>query len=71
MITKLKTYNAEDFFLTPIDPSKGEMIIEDMVPKGLTVLAGSPKSCKSWMALDMALAVTAGRSGYALAKNAS
>ena len=61
MITKLKTYNAEDFFLTPIDPSKGEMIIEDMVPKGLTVLAGSPKSCKSWMALDMALAITAGR----------
>lgn len=61
MITKLKTYNAEDFFLTPIDPSKGEMIIDDMVPKGLTVLAGSPKSCKSWMALDMALAITAGR----------
>lgn len=61
MITKLKTYNAEDFFLTPIDPSKGEMIIEGMVPKGLTVLAGSPKSCKSWMALDMALAITAGR----------
>lgn len=61
MISKLQTYNAEDFFLTPIDPAKGEMVIEDMVPKGLTVLAGSPKSCKSWMALDMALAVTAGR----------
>ena len=61
MISKLQTYNAEDFFLTPIDPAKGEMAIEDMVPKGLTVLAGSPKSCKSWMALDMALAVTAGR----------
>ena len=69
MITKLKTYNAEDFFLTPIDPSKGEMIIEDMVPKGLTVLAGSPKSCKSWMALDMALAVTAGRSFLGKATN--
>ncbi len=62
MNKKLKTYNAEDFFLTPIDPSNGEMIIEDMVPKGLTVLAGSPKSCKSWMALDMALAITEGRS---------
>ena len=61
MTNKLKTFNAEDFFLTPINPAKGEMVIEDMVPKGLTVLAGSPKSCKSWMALDMALAVTAGR----------
>jgi len=62
MTEKLKTYNAEDFFYMPIEPSKGEMIIEDLLPKGLTVLAGAPKSCKSWMALDMALAVSAGRS---------
>lgn len=69
MTNKLKTYNSEDFFLTPIDPAKGEMIIEDMVPRGLTVLAGAPKSCKSWMALDMALAVTAGRSFLGKATN--
>lgn len=61
MIPKLQTFNAEDFLFIPMDPSGDEMIVEDMVPKGLTILAGAPKSCKSWMALDMALAVSSGR----------
>ncbi len=54
-------FYADDFFFAPAEPANGEMIIEDMVPQGLTILAGAPKSCKSWMALDMALAVSSGR----------
>ena len=34
--------------------------VPDLVPEGLTVLAGAPKLGKSWMALEMALAVAAG-----------
>ena len=32
----------------------------DLVPEGLSILAGKPKTGKSWMALDFAVAVAAG-----------
>ena len=60
MNTKIKTISAEDLYYTPISHKESEMIIEDMVPQGLTILAGAPKSGKSWLALDMGLAVAAG-----------
>lgn len=34
--------------------------IEDLLPEGLTIVAGAPKSGKSWLALDIALAVSRG-----------
>jgi hypothetical protein len=34
--------------------------IEDVLPAGLAILAGTPKSGKSWIALDMGLAVACG-----------
>ena len=34
--------------------------IPDILPEGLTLLAGKPKLGKSWLALAMALAVAAG-----------
>ena len=52
---------AQDLFYEPVSPLQSEMIVEDLIPKGLTILAGSPKSCKSWMVLDMSLAVSSGR----------
>ena len=39
-------------------------IVEDYIAEGLTVLAGKPKLGKSWLALDIALAVA--RGGYTL-----
>ena len=35
-------------------------IVPDLLPAGITVLAGSPKSGKSWLALDLALSVASG-----------
>ena len=40
--------------------------IPDILPEGLTMLAGKPKQGKSWLALSVALAIAAG--GYALGK---
>ncbi len=37
-----------------------EWIISDMVPAGLVLLGGKPKQGKSWLALQMALAVSTG-----------
>ena len=57
-----KLISAEELFYQPLDPAKAEMIIEDMILQGLTLIAGAPKSGKSWMMLDMCLAVSSGRS---------
>lgn len=36
-------------------------VIKDMIPEGLTILAGKPKLGKSWLALAMSLAVCSGQ----------
>lgn len=36
-------------------------VIPGLIPEGLTILAGRPKVCKSWMALDVALSIAASR----------
>ena len=56
-----KLISAEELFYQPLDPARAEMIIEDLIPQGLTLIAGAPKSGKSWMMLDMCLAVSSGR----------
>jgi RecA-family ATPase len=35
--------------------------VDDLIPEGLTVLAGRPKLGKSWLMLGVAIAVAAGR----------
>ncbi|HEX9070983.1 MAG TPA: AAA family ATPase [Pseudolabrys sp.] len=35
--------------------------VPDLIPEGLTIIAGKPKIGKSWLALDVCLAVAAGR----------
>ena len=49
---------AESIFYRPFEPYP--MIVEDLIPGGLTVLAGTPKIGKSWMALDLAISVAEG-----------
>ncbi len=39
-----------------------QWIVPDILPEGLTLLAGKPKLGKSWLALDFAVAVAAGGS---------
>jgi hypothetical protein len=36
-------------------------VIPDLIPEGLSILAGRPKIGKSWLALEVAIAVAAGR----------
>jgi RecA-family ATPase len=38
-----------------------EYVVPGIIPEGLTILAGRPKIGKSWLALDLALAVSGGR----------
>ena len=37
-----------------------QWVVEDLLPEGLTILAGRPKTGKSWMALSLALDVASG-----------
>jgi hypothetical protein len=54
----LETYTAAD--LLKLELSAPRWAVPDIVPEGLTVLAGKPKLGKSWLALNLAMAVAAG-----------
>ena len=47
--------------LMELDFPPPEWLIEGLLPEGLTVLSGAPKIGKSWLSLQLALAVTTGR----------
>src|SRR5262245_6276525 len=36
-------------------------VVPDLIPEGLSIMAGRPKIGKSWLALDLCIAVAAGR----------
>ncbi len=55
----LKTYEATTLYGKRLQQQP--LIVQGMVPVGLTVFAGAPKRGKSWMALRMALDVAAGK----------
>ena len=57
----MKLISAEDLFFQPLDHTRSKHIVDGLIPLGLTILAGAPKSGKSWMMLDIALAVSSGR----------
>ena len=61
---KLETFTAAD--LMALNLPAVNWIVEDILPQGVTLLAGKPKMGKSWMALGLALAVATG--GVALGK---
>jgi RecA-family ATPase len=50
-IEALYTIDAKTLLQTNLQPV--QYVIENMLPKGLTILAGSPKVGKSWLVLDM------------------
>ena len=55
---KLEFYQAAELYNKHLE--RTEMIVQRMVPCGLTVLAGAPKRGKSWLALALGLAVASG-----------
>lgn len=55
---KLDFYQASELFDKQLE--RTQMIVQRMIPCGLTVLAGAPKRGKSWLALALALAVASG-----------
>jgi RecA-family ATPase len=59
MVAKL-TRNAADLQHKTFEPMR--WIVPDILPEGLSMLAGRPKIGKSWAALDIATAVASGGS---------
>lgn len=64
----LEVHTAQWLLENPLE--QPGWVVEDLVPCGLTLLAGDPKIGKSWLALDLALRVSLGESfwGFATAK---
>lgn len=58
--------SAADLLTRDFRPPK--WAVPDIVPEGLSILAGKPKTGKSWLALDFALAVAAGSHAMGTAK---
>lgn len=56
------TITADELMQREYKPPK--WAVSDLVPEGLTILAGKPKTGKSWLALDFCISVASG--GYAL-----
>ena len=56
MSEQIKTISAEELYYTPISHNESEMIVEGMVPQGLTILAGAAKLGKSWLTLEREVA---------------
>lgn len=56
--TRLTHYSASALRGMTFAPT--QFVVANLIPQGLTLLAGKPKSGKSWLALDIAAAVATG-----------
>ncbi len=57
-MSKLRTVDAETLLATPL--KSVSFIVDGLIPRGLHILAGSPKIGKSWLVLWLGLKVSAG-----------
>ena len=55
---ELKTYTMQQLYAQPLEPV--ECLVDGLLAPGLYILGGSPKVGKSWMALQLCLAVCGG-----------
>ena len=55
----LNTIDAEKLLATPLPPMK--YYVDGILPQGLSILAGSPKAGKSWLALWLCLQIASGK----------
>jgi len=54
----LKPISADKLYYKPFKPCHA--LVEGIIPRGLTVLAGTSKIGKSWMMLDLAISIASG-----------
>ena len=59
MTNELKTYTIQELYKQPLEPV--EYLVDGLLAPGLYILGGSPKVGKSWMALQLCLAVCGGK----------
>ena len=56
---ELKTYTMQELYEHPLEPMA--CLVDGLLAPGLYILGGSPKVGKSWMALQLCLAVCGGK----------
>ena len=59
MVEPLKTYSLSELQLLGLCPPK--YLVENMLPAGVGILSGPPKSGKSWMCLELGLCIASGK----------
>ncbi len=59
-MNELITVDADTLLNTPMPPSR--FVVDQLLPAGLHILAGAPKTGKSWLALWLCLRVAQGES---------
>lgn len=59
MIDNLLFVDAQDLLMTPVD--NPPFLVEDLIPSGVSIIAGDEKTGKSWMMLHLALCVAQGK----------
>ena len=55
---KIETITAKDLYNMRLPPTR--FVVDGLLPRGLHVFAGAPKVGKSWLLLQLALAVASG-----------
>lgn len=58
MANELNTYTMQELYQQPLEPV--EYLVDGLLAPGMYILGGSPKVGKSWMALQLCLAVCGG-----------
>jgi hypothetical protein len=64
LTNKLTTIDADTLLSTPLPATR--FIVDNLLPEGLHLLAGAPKTGKSWLALWTCLCVSKGKPMWAL-----
>lgn len=59
MLENLKFIDAQDLLMIPVD--NPPFLVEDLIPSGVSIVAGDEKTGKSWMMLHLALCVAQGK----------
>ena len=63
-IKRLQTIDADTLQSTAYEPVS--FVVDDLLPRGLHILAGSPKVGKSWLALWLAVTVAKGEAVWGM-----
>lgn len=66
-MSRLQTVNADTLMTTPLPVT--QYVVDQLLPQGLHILAGSPKVGKSWLALWLAVTVAKGEPVWGMQVN--